>query len=121
MSIWIILSWVFVAILTAINVFVFLKLKGASEQMLKMAFPGAKDMNEALSQMQGMMSAMQGGTGGRAGGSPFAAGMAALGGMGGGRPASAPRGGAGPGKTSDAQLKAAMDMLQKMQQKGGRR
>jgi hypothetical protein len=57
MSTWVIISWVFVAILTAVNVFVFLKLKGASEQMLKMAFPNAKNMNEALGQMQKMMGA----------------------------------------------------------------
>jgi hypothetical protein len=57
MSTWVIISWVFVAILTALNVFVFLKLKGASEQMLKMAFPNAKNMNEALGQMQKMMGA----------------------------------------------------------------
>jgi hypothetical protein len=88
MSIWIILSWVFVVILTAINIFVFLKLKNASEQMMKMAFPGAGNMNEALAQMQGMMSRM----GGAKGGMP---------GMG--------------GQTNrDAQLRAAMDMLQKM-------
>ena len=41
MSTWVITSWVFVAILTGVNIFVFLKLKGASEQMLKMAFPNA--------------------------------------------------------------------------------
>lgn len=96
MSIWIILSWVFVGILTAVNVVIFLKLKGASEQMLKMAFPGAKDMGEAMRQMQGMMGA-----------------------MGGGRPGM-PRAGAGGGNM-DAQLKAAMDMLAKSQNKGPRR
>ncbi len=82
MSTWVIVSWVFVAILTGVNVFVFLKLKGASEQMMKMAFPNAKNMNEAMSQMQKMM-------GGR---------MPNLGGM-------------NP-KDRDAQLKAAMQMLQ---------
>ena len=102
MSIWIIISWVLVAILTAINVVIFLKLKGASEQMMKMAFPNAKNMNEALSQMQGMMGAM-GGMGGRGGKGPAPFGPA--------------RGG---GKNMDAQLKAAMDMLQNMQ-KGNRR
>lgn len=60
MSFWVILSWIFVVILTGINVFIFLKLKSASEQMLKMAFPGAKDMGEALGQMQKMMGGMQG-------------------------------------------------------------
>src|SRR3954451_6447420 len=95
MSVWIILSWVLVAILTAVNVVIFLKLKSASEQMMKMAFPNAKNMNEALSQMQGMMGGMQRGGGGRGPGRP---GMP----MGGG------------GKNRDAQLKAAMDMLQNM-------
>ena len=55
MSTWVIISWIFVAILTAINIFIFLKLKGASEQMMKMAFPGAKDMGAAMEQMQKMM------------------------------------------------------------------
>lgn len=96
MSTWVIVSWVLVAILTGINIFVFLKLKGMSEQMLKMAFPSAKNMNEALSQMQSMM----GGMGAmRGGGNPFA---------GGGRPG---------GKGSDAQLKAAMEMLQKQKRR----
>ena len=89
MSTWVIVSWVFVAILTGVNIFVFIKLKSASEQMLKMAFPGAKDMNEALSRMQQMTRTMSGSRG------P-------------GRP--------GSGKM-DAQLKAAMDMLQRQQQK----
>jgi hypothetical protein len=60
MSTWVITSWVFVAILTGVNIFVFLKLKGASEQMLKMAFPNAKNMNDALGQMQKMMGGMGG-------------------------------------------------------------
>jgi hypothetical protein len=105
MSTWVIVSWVSVAILTGVNIFVFLKLKGASEQMLKMAFPGAKDMNEALSQMQKMMQGM-GGMGGKGGFNP-----AALAGMMGGAP--------GKSGVSDAQLKAAMDTLKKMQQQGG--
>jgi uncharacterized protein YneF (UPF0154 family) len=94
MSTWVIISWVLVALLTAVNVFVFLKLKGASEQMMKMAFPNAKNLNEAMSQAQAMMGNMGGG-----GRSPFT-GMP----TGGGR-------GAAPG--SDAQLKAAMEMLKK--------
>jgi hypothetical protein len=100
MSTWVIISWICVAILTVINIVVFLKLKSASEQMLKMAFPNAKNMNEALSQMQNMMGAM-GGKGGMGRGAPF--------------------GGAGGGKGRDAQLKAAMEMLQKSKGKGGRR
>ncbi len=102
MSIWIIISWICVAILTAVNVFVFLKLKGASEQMMKMAFPGAKDMNQAMAQMQQMMSGMSRGSGGRGG-------MPNFGGRAGGAK--------GGGKNMDAQLKAAMDMLQNMQKK----
>jgi hypothetical protein len=88
MSTWVIISWVFVAVLTGINVYVFLKLKEASEQMLKMAFPNAKNMNEALSQMQKMMGVM------------------------GGKP-----GFGAPAGNRDAQLKAAMDMLQNMKKR----
>lgn len=102
MSTWIIVSWVAVALLTAINIFVFLKLKGASEQMMKMAFPGAKNMNEAMAQMQKMMGNM-GAMGGR---SPL------------GRPGMP--GGAG-GKNMDAQLKAAMEKLQQIQRSGGKK
>ena len=98
MSTWVIISWVMVAILTAINIAIFIKLKGASEQMLKMAFPNAKNMNEALSQMQSMMGGMRG--------------MGGMPGMGRGAPG---------GKGSEAQLKAAMDMLKQMQNKGGKR
>jgi hypothetical protein len=116
---WVIVSWVFVAILTAVNVFVFIKLKGASEQMMKMAFPNAKNMNDAMSQMQGMMGGM-GGLGGMPG-------------MGGGMPANkGPVKGGGSCKAGlppnleammgqmnnpnmQAQMKAAMDMLAKMQ------
>jgi hypothetical protein len=86
MSIWIILSWVFVFILTGINVFVFFKLKDASEQMMKMAFPGTKNMNEALAKMQNMMSGKN-------------------------RGPQTGRGASG----KEAQLKAAMDMLQQIQ------
>jgi hypothetical protein len=90
MNTWIILSWVFVAVLTGINIFVFLKLKKAADQMLKMAFPGAKNMNEAMAGVQKMMQ----GAGGR--GNPMA-------GMGGG--------------DMQAQMKAAMQMMQQMQNK----
>lgn len=88
-----IISWVFVALLTAGNVFFFLKLKKASEQMMKMAFPGSKNMGDAMMQMQKMMQ----GVGGR-GGFP---GGPAMGGMG--------------GKDMQAQMKAAMDMLAQIQ------
>jgi len=108
MSTWVIISWVSVAILTGVNIFVFLKMKNASEQMLKMAFPGAKDMTEAVSQMQKMMGSM--GAGGKGGFNP-----AALAGMMGGGP------GASKGGVSEAQLKAATDMLKKMQQGGPKR
>jgi hypothetical protein len=101
MSIWIILSWVFVLLLTGINIFVFLKLKQASEQMMQMAFPGTKNMNEAMAKMQQMMGGLNRGAGpGRPGGFPGAGGM--------------------PAGNMDAQLKAAMDMLQKMQKTGKR-
>lgn len=55
MSIWIIVSWIFVAVFTALNIFLFLKLKKASDQMLKMAFPGSKGTADAMQQMQKMM------------------------------------------------------------------
>jgi hypothetical protein len=112
MSTWIILSWVFVLVLTVINIIVFVKLKQASEQMMKMAFPGAKNMNEAVSQMQKMMGGM-GGMGGIAAGMQ---GMQQQQRRGGSRPAVAAN-----GQKMDAQLKAAMDMLKQMQQKGGKR
>ena len=91
MSFWVIVSWVFVLILTAVNVGIFLKLKQASEQMLKMAFPNAKNMGEALQGMQSMMAGMQG-----------------MPGMQGGR---------GAPRNPDAQLKAAMEMLNRNQRK----
>lgn len=67
MSAWVITSWVLVLLLTGINVFIFLKLKKASEQMLKMAFPSAKSMGEALEQMQKMMKGFGGAMPGMAG------------------------------------------------------
>ncbi len=106
MSTWVIVSWVFVAILTGINIFVFIKLKTATEQMMKMAFPNAKNMGDAMAQAQKMMAGF--------GGMPGAGGAAAqrmgnLTGSFGGKSSSSGV------KTSDAQLKAAMDMLSKMQ------
>ncbi|MGK5086232.1 hypothetical protein WDW86_01635 [Bdellovibrionota bacterium FG-2] len=91
MTFWIIVSWVSVLVLTGVNIFVFWKLKSASEQMLKMAFPGAKNMQDALSKMQGMMGKVPGG----------------LQGMGGAL------GGAASNVSKEAQLRAAMQMLQK--------
>ena len=94
MSTWVIVSWVGVAVMTAVNVVVFVKLKQATEQMMKSAFPNAKNLNEAVSQMQQMMGGLAGG-----------------------------RGGVRPGGTSgkDAQLRAAMDMLKNLQQPKDRR
>lgn len=66
MTTWIIISWVFVALFTGLNVFVFLKLKKASEQMMKAAFPGSKNMGDAMAQMQKMLGGM-GGMQGRGG------------------------------------------------------
>jgi hypothetical protein len=102
MTTWVVISWIFVAILTAVNVFVFLKLKKASDQMMKMAFPGSKNMTDAMAQMQNMM----GGMGGKAGMPPnLAAMMGQL---------NQPQ--------MQAQMKAAMEMLSKMQGSGkGRR
>jgi hypothetical protein len=96
---WVIVSWIFVAIFTAINIFVFLKLKQASDQMMKMVAPGAKNMNEAVAQMQGMM----GGKGG-AGGPDLSKLMGQM-----------------NNPNMQAQMKAAMDMLAKMQQNQKRR
>lgn len=117
MSTWVIVSWVFVALLTGVNIYVFWKLKQASEQMLKMAFPGAKDMNDAMSQMQKMMGSMGIDTNNMSGLAAMAKQM---------RPGTAPKlpasGGAGRGgaSNSDAQLKAAMNMLQNMQKNAKR-
>lgn len=119
MSTWIIISWVCVAILTGINIFIFLKLKQASEQMMKMAFPNAKNMNEALGQMQKMTQGM-GGMG------PMGGGKSVGRGPGGGFQSAPSKGigtkgiGMGGKANSDQQLKAAMDMLANMQ-KGGKR
>src|SRR5689334_18285635 len=89
MTTWVIISWIFVALFTGLNVFIFIKLKKASEQMMKMAFPGSKNMGDAMAQMQRMMQ-----------------GMGGMGGM----------GGRGP---NNPQMKAAMDMLAQMQKGGG--
>ena len=99
MSFWIVLSWIFVLILTGINAFIFLKFKQANDSMLKMAFPGAKDMNEAREKMMGMMKNFQGG----------------------GMPGMSAGLGTSGGSTADAQLKAAMNMLKTIQQKGAKR
>lgn len=59
MSTWVIISWIAVGILTFINIAVFLQLKKASTQMMQAMFPGAKDMNDAVAQMQNMMRGAQ--------------------------------------------------------------
>ncbi|NDD92776.1 hypothetical protein EBZ37_11895, partial [bacterium] len=46
---------------------IFLKLKQAAEQMMKVAFPGAKNMQEAMAKMQAQMGAMRGGRPGAGG------------------------------------------------------
>ncbi|MBS1958385.1 MAG: hypothetical protein JST80_02845 [Bdellovibrionales bacterium] len=94
MNYWIIASWVFVAIFTAVNIFVFLKLKQASEQMMKMVAPGANNIQEAMGQMQSMMG------GGKSGGPNLQALMSQM-----------------NNPNMQAQMKQAMDMLAKMQQK----
>jgi hypothetical protein len=58
MSFWNILNWVLVVALTGINIFIFLKLKAVSEQVLKSMFPGAKNTNDALAKMNDMMKMM---------------------------------------------------------------
>jgi uncharacterized protein YjgD (DUF1641 family) len=90
MNYWIIASWVFVALFTAVNVFVFLKLKQASDQMMKMVAPGSKNMQDAVAQMQNMM-------GGRGGQPNLQALMSQM-----------------NNPQMQAQMKAAMDMLSKM-------
>lgn len=92
MNTWVIVSWVFVAILTGINIFIFLKLKQASEQVMKMAFPNARGMGDAMAQMQRL--------------------------MGGGMPGANPGMG---GANMEQQMKAAMSMLQQMSKNQGKR
>ena len=65
---------------------------------MKMAFPKAKNMNDAMSQMQGMMGGM-GGAGGKGGTPDLAAMMSQM-----------------NNPNMQAQMKSAMEMLSKMQQ-----
>jgi hypothetical protein len=102
---WIAISWISVAILTGVNIFIFIKLKGASEQMLKSAFPNARSMDEAVSQMQTMMSGLGGGRR-----PPMSIDHPLLRGT--GTRAKAQKG------PSDPKLAAAMEMLKKLQQPG---
>jgi hypothetical protein len=98
---WLIVSWVVCGLLIALNIFVFLKLKSASQQMMKMAFPKAKNMNDAMSQMQGMLGGMGGG---KAGAPDLNALMNQMG-----------------SKDMQAQMKMAMDMLGQMKNNGPKR
>lgn len=102
MSTAMIFGWIFVALITGVNIFVFLKLKQASEQVMKMAFPKAKNLDEAVSQMGSMFGKMgMGGAGGPgAQGNPFA-GMAQM----------------SKSPEFQQQMKQAMQMLQQMQRK----
>ena len=111
MNTWVIISWVFVAILTGINVFVFMKLKSASDQMMKMAFPNSKGMGDAMSQMQNMMGGM--------GGAPGAGGLPGMGGKAGMPPNLEAMMAQMNNPKMQAQMKTAMEMLSKMQQGGG--
>ncbi|MCC7441601.1 MAG: hypothetical protein IT285_08210 [Bdellovibrionales bacterium] len=99
MSAWVIVSWVAVAILTGLNIVVFLQLKKASEEMLKAAFPGARDVNDALSKMQDAMKSAQRGR-------PHPMLARSM-----GKKAGAKMAG------QEAQLQAALSMLQSMQKK----
>ena len=98
MSTWVIISWIGVAVLTFINIVIFLQLKKASTQMMQAMFPGAKDMNDAVSQMQNMMKSAQRGR-------PHP--------MMGGRMVS--KKARAKAQSQDAQLQQAMQLLQNMQ------
>lgn len=104
MTTWIIVSWVAVAILTGVNIFAFIKLKNMSQQMMKMAFPNAKNPTDALDQMQTMMKTMQSPNGGFQMNRRMRRVQGKMG------------GGAGPQTPmpNPAQMKAAMDMLSKL-------
>lgn len=65
MSIWTFVSWIGVVVLTGVNIFIFLKLKQAAEQMMQVAFPGAKNMQDAMARMQSQLGAMRGSSSGR--------------------------------------------------------
>lgn len=95
MTFWMIVSWVFVVLLTAANVafFVFVK-KKMLDPMAKMAFPGSKSFLDAARQAQSMMGGMKG----RGGPPP------GFGGMGGMNP-------------NDPRLKQAMEMLKQLQKR----
>lgn len=98
MSGWLITSWLGVLVLTIINIFIFIKLKNISEQMLQMTFPGAKNMKDAMDQMQSMVKNIRR-RGGKRRGGPFASMQ-----------------GTPPGVNPN-QLKAAMSMLEGLKKK----
>ena len=93
---WQLASWIGVLVLTGLNIFGFWKLTTFSKKMLNMAFPGASSMEDALSQMQSMMRMGKRGRKGLGGAMPGAGG-------------------------ADAQLKAAMSLLQKYQGTAGKK
>jgi hypothetical protein len=66
MSVWSILSWVFLGLLTAINIFIFVKLQKTMKSMMSQMFPGATSMEDAAAKVGSMMqmfSSMSGGPG----------------------------------------------------------
>lgn len=62
--VWTVFSWVFVAGLTAINVFIFLKFKKVTEDMMKSVMPGFKfgDLGPMMAQAQKMMQGLGSGS-----------------------------------------------------------
>ncbi len=63
MTTWMIVSWVGVALMTGLNIFIFLKLKKAGEQLMSMSGAlggrgGPGNMKDAMAQAQQMMSGM---------------------------------------------------------------
>ncbi|MBI4925960.1 MAG: hypothetical protein HY843_08565 [Bdellovibrio sp.] len=71
MSFWMTFSWILVGILTTVNIFAFIKLKQVSQQMLKMAFPGAKNFKDGMAHMESQMKEMTQMMSGARGGNPF--------------------------------------------------
>ena len=106
MNTWVIISWIFVALLTTVNVFVFMKLKKASDQMMQMAGINPNNMGDMAAQMQKMMGGMNAGGAGNKGGGK-------------GQPQMPANLQAMMGQMNNpqmqGQMKAAMDMLAQMQ------
>ncbi len=95
---WVMVSWIFVAILTAINVFFFFKVIYPSIKMMKQ-MGGGQGMESMMAQAQKMMAGMNGGRPGQNQGMPD---MSALMGQ-------------MNNPNMQAQMKKAMDMLAQMQ------